>query len=155
MKTTLYQLIFEDIIKTPNREYDGWFSREQNNESRTNRVDFGRQTGKTTAIINTVVNHNDDFNFVVITHHESRARAIADQIKFKFSSNRRIPTGLIIVAGNSTERITKIADTIRNSKTRDKRTVVFIEEPMKRTTEILDEIFEKLNVHKVFVVGCQ
>lgn len=156
--TSLYQLIFENRMNQK-IGIDLHFHSYDRFDRRVTKIDMGRQSGKTTAILRTMAD-NKKFDFIMLTHSGQRAMEVAKRYKELYLMNNKISdhTNLVVISGNGTLETEKALNNHLRLHS-DRTLVVFVEESMKHTSGILETLRNHLSFrereYRIFVVGCQ
>lgn len=158
MMNSLYQTVFEARMNQK-LGIDLHFHPFDRFDRRVTKIDLGRQSGKTTAILRTMMD-NRKFDFILLTHSSHRAVELAEKYKAMFSLFKPIDEHKhrVIITGNTEMQIEKALNQSLRLHS-DRSLIIFVEEGMNQTTKILTDLRERLQDRerdfKIIVVGCQ
>lgn len=160
MNSGLYQHIFE--LKMREEKDLSAYGRDAIYEMKTFNINLGRQSGKTEAMLRTMM-LNKEFGFIVIAHHESWAKELSE----RFLRMRSVQTygyiheqsPVIFCTQQDRSIETAILEMARARIGKNKKVVIFIDEPMSSADRIHKKVKEctSFNIIEptVFVLGCQ
>lgn len=154
MSSAVYRVVFESILKSGPDKHSMYLSPGESFDRRVSRIDLGRQTGKTTAISDTVI-FEQEFDFVILTHNTGLAEHISRKVLERRNQQLR-PENIILISNMTTNNIEKIYSQVRLYSKRP--LIIFMDEPMHKTESVLDDVYNifKLDLnYKVIVVGVQ
>lgn len=160
-KTNLYKLIFQECIDSeiPDQHF---YDKDVLFGLKTNNVNLGRQSGKTVSMMSAVVNDPENI-YMVLTYAHEQNLSYYSQIE-----SVRKATGKLFKAFLSTHTKHGIKSAFEKYKTlatsekdKQRKLVIFIEEPRNKTSEILCQVkeevikLEDLKDYTVIVLGEQ
>lgn len=158
MNSGLYQHIFETKM-ADNKDYS-FYNHDYVQELKTYHLNLGRQSGKTIAMLQTMVMNRKDFAFIMITFKSEYAREMAERYKTLCNVHTiHDETKPCIFCVNDDHSMEKAVLSLARTLRKDKRTVIFVDEPMRNKDRILRKISE-LNTFNlldpiIFVIGEQ
>lgn len=146
----LYQTVIEHAINTQQSHLD-FCTPFQKMKERTYNLNFGRQTGKTQAIVESIHDNAFNYNCIVIAKNNNRLQDILERLQLlrepyeKSYSYGNERTQLKRTFGFSENKLEYIIPSLRGHNL-SRKILVFIDEPFdsKSTTKILNELYEKL-----------
>lgn len=160
----MYKTIIE--LKMSEEKPRHWkaISRRQQLFDQTYNLNFGRQTGKTKAILDTIFDNKCNYHAVYISHNMRSAEDAQSELKarmipyyesgiFNFGLNVYEPKIFMFTSIHSIHRLRNLCY-IRKEK-REGKIMVFIDEPMNKKDVVIEELynfFEHTNYDPYFFV---
>lgn len=152
--SAVYRVVFESILKSGPDLFKEYLSPGESFDRRVSRIDLGRQTGKTTAIVDTVI-YAQEFDYIILTHNTGLAEHTSRKILERRNQQLR-PENIVLISSMTTFCVNKAYEQIRKFGKRP--VIIFIDEPMHKTSTVLSDIYNifKLDMnYKIIVVGVQ
>ncbi|WNL63125.1 hypothetical protein [Citrobacter phage Ci1] len=144
MNSSLYQHVFEQCIRHQNRpEAEKYMSRWDVCRTRVVNINMGRCTGKTSAILNTMM-LNQDYDYFYLGCSMHMASDTYRKFKRDFEHySVGYPKNLMVFTGNQQSQIRDAIKALRKLDSK-RKLVIFVDEPMVHYARIYESISSEI-----------